>query len=412
MLEKLIPFLIAAALGFAIGLERERRHFKLRSMGVRTFTLLGLLGALAAFLDNTLLAASMALFAGAAIITGYIRTTTILDDDKSHDFGLTTEIAGVITFILGYLAHIDPLLSGMLGLFVFVVLLSRGPLHKFSRQQVKPNEIQAAVILFVLALGIWPLLPNQAIDPWGLLNIKNFVMIITLIAGVQFVSYIAIRIFGESIGLPLSGILGGFISSTVVLLTMPGMIKAERRSLYHGISATLFACASTFAFLLFVIGTLSIELFWTILPAIIFPIIISTLVALILARKKQETTSFSAVKNPISLIPALKLALTFSGLIVVIGIIHRFLGPTGTQVASFMGGLLELHGVSISATLLYLNKTLGQIDAKNSILLAALASIISKIVVTLVLDRGRYATIVSLVLVLMMASMGLGLIFE
>ena len=68
MFETARPFLLALALGLLIGIERERslagrgEHV---ALGARTFTLLALLGAIAAHTGSTAVAAVLAAFAGA-----------------------------------------------------------------------------------------------------------------------------------------------------------------------------------------------------------------------------------------------------------------------------------------------------------------------------------------------------------
>jgi len=75
MFEVARPFLLALAIGLLIGIERERAHRDTPGqdpLGSRTITVLALLGAVAAFVDNIAFAAVIAAFAGAAILVGYL----------------------------------------------------------------------------------------------------------------------------------------------------------------------------------------------------------------------------------------------------------------------------------------------------------------------------------------------------
>ena len=77
MFETAKPFLLSLALGLMIGIERERsftgseRHVP---FGARTFTLIALLGTLAAYLGNAGLAVVLASFIAAIAIAASSRT--------------------------------------------------------------------------------------------------------------------------------------------------------------------------------------------------------------------------------------------------------------------------------------------------------------------------------------------------
>ncbi len=404
MLDKLLPFLIAGALGLAIGIERERRHQDIRSMGARTFILLGILGALTGIIENALLQASICFFTGSAIVAGYIRASADIAHHKKVDIGLTTEIAGGATFVLGYLAHVDALLSAILGLLVLIILLSRQTLHRFSKEQLRPNEIQAAVILFVLLLGVLPLVPENLTGPWGLFNVKQIVIIVSAIAGVQFLSYVGVRIFGDKVGMPLAGFLGGFVSSTAVFLSLPALVKKDKALAYSVASAGMFASVSTFLFLFFVVAVLSVGVFLSILPILLPSMVMGSAVGLFLAKYQAKESVFPVLKNPLSIRSAIRLGLLLAAIMAALALIQKFLGVPGLKVASFLSGFGELHAVSISTTSLYNASKISEEIARNCILLAALASMLSKLIITWILSRERYAWVVTAGMLLMIVA--------
>jgi len=390
LLDKLAPFLIASLLGLVIGIERERRQMEFRTMGVRTFVLLGLLGALAGVLQNILLQTVVCVFVMAAIIVGYLRSSAGVSYHQKIDIGLTTEIAGYATFIFGFLAHKDAWLSATLGLLVLIVLLSRNILHRFSKEHLKSNEIQAAVILFVLILGILPFVPSQPVDPWGIFNLKQLIIVVTVIAGVQFLSYIAMRLFGNIIGLSLAGFLSGFISSTAAFLTLPRLIKKDKELVYLIASSAIWASVSTLILLLIVVAVLSIDALWSVIPLILPLVVMGALFAYLLARKHVKEALFPLVHNPLSLHSAIRLGGLLVLVITVIFIMQKWLGVEGLKGASFVGGLFELHGASISAVSLYNDAKIDKEAMRSSIALAVLASILSKIIITFFVAKGKY----------------------
>ena len=63
-----------------------------------------------------------------------------------------------------------------------------------------------------------PLLPNRRIDPWDSVNPYQIWLLAILVAGVSFVGYIAVRAFGDRLGVLMTAVAGGLASSTAPTL--------------------------------------------------------------------------------------------------------------------------------------------------------------------------------------------------
>ena len=89
-----VAFRFAAALGLGvlIGLERERSQPETRFAGVRTFGLISLAGAMAAFLDGALGRPSLGLVLFAAV-AALVVVSAVLTARQGGDIGITTEIS-------------------------------------------------------------------------------------------------------------------------------------------------------------------------------------------------------------------------------------------------------------------------------------------------------------------------------
>jgi uncharacterized membrane protein YhiD involved in acid resistance len=105
LLRVALNFATAILLGALIGIEREKRKTEEGEAGGvagwRTFTLLALFGATAAWLAHSagspwILAAAV-LCAGAFVVAGYFLAAR----SNPESTGLTTEVAAVIVFLLG-----------------------------------------------------------------------------------------------------------------------------------------------------------------------------------------------------------------------------------------------------------------------------------------------------------------------
>ena len=227
MFETAKPFLLSLALGLMIGIERERsfsgsdRHV---SFGARTFTLIALLGSVAGYLGERRPVGRARAFIAAIAVAAYLRPGR----GRGHDAGTTTEIAVLLTFALGFLAQSETRLAAMLGVIVSGVLWLKQRIHAFAARGADRSRGQRRPSRFlVIALVVLPLLPNRAIDPWGIANPAKLWLLFVLIAGVGFAGYIAVRALGPERGLAVAGFFAGLVSSTAATLSLSRRAKAE-----------------------------------------------------------------------------------------------------------------------------------------------------------------------------------------
>ena len=117
--EALILFNLAEALGIGllIGAERERRMSSdVKSLaGIRTFAITALLGAIAQQAGGGILLAT-------AIISILLLAGLAYWRDKSENIGLTTEVALVMTVLLGGLSVTHPVVAAGAGVVVMAAL--------------------------------------------------------------------------------------------------------------------------------------------------------------------------------------------------------------------------------------------------------------------------------------------------
>ena len=187
--EQVQPFLIALAIGLLMGFERERSHARRLPAGSRTFALLALMGVLAASISVWLVIAGVVIVGGLMVLA-YQRTST-------EDPGTTTEVAAIVAYLLGALTWTRPALAVALAVVVAGLLVSKGRLHHFAREVVTEVEVEDAVKFFVVAFVILPLLPNEDLGPYGVLNPARVWLLVVLLTGIGWVGYIGVRALGS-----------------------------------------------------------------------------------------------------------------------------------------------------------------------------------------------------------------------
>jgi uncharacterized membrane protein (DUF4010 family) len=412
LLVKLSPYLIAMLIGLMVGVERERRMLKGQlAMGVRSFLLLALVGAIAGGINQPLVALGLVLFACVITLVGYIRISRLTKDIKS--VGLTTEIAAMATFGLGYFANFEPLLSLALGVIMVLVLLNKSIMHTFVKRHLKPDEVQAAAVLLLLAVGVIPLIPDQAIDPWNIFYPRRLAIIIALIAGIQFTGYAFSRIFGQKIGTPISGLLAGIISSTAAFIAFSRLAKAKSGYYLPIVAAANFAVVASIGQLIVLLAAISLPLVIAILIPLISIALVPAVIAVLLSSKNHKDNRKSLYKNPLSLLSAIKLGMILTAFIFIVEFAERFIGLTFTKLVTFLGALFELQGIAVACANMFENKTISLNVAASTVLIAVIASLVSKTVITAIFADGVYRKVmVSIMIGLLALSLGFWLLIR
>ncbi len=244
--------LAALGIGLLVGIERERSKGEGPSRaaaGLRTFALVALAGAVAERVGNVGIALAGA-FVVLAALAGYRHT-------REHDPGLTTEFALLLVFLLGVLAMREVLLAAGLGVVVALLLAAKSRLHRFVRQTLSEQELHDALLLAAGAAIVLPLLPDRAIDPWQVLNLRSLWVLALIVMVINATGHVALRAIGAQRGLLLAGFAGGFVSSTATIAAMGSRVRRDPALLPACTSAALVSNVSTVLQLAAVCGALS-----------------------------------------------------------------------------------------------------------------------------------------------------------
>lgn len=409
-LTALYSFADATLIGLVIGIERERSHTPdVESAGVRTFILLAILGALAASFGDREMASVMTLFVSALVIAAYWRSTR---RNSALSLGFTTEVSAMMTFGLGYLSVSEHGVALVLGLAVFAVLYSRTWLHHFSREVLQPGEIRAVLLLSALLLGIMPLLPPEAIDPWGIVHLRNLAKVIGALAAIQFASHVAIRAFGNKLGILMTGFFAGLVSSTSVFLTLPMRVKQAPELTRYFYAAGLLATVATLSEFLVVVAMIDAELLSALAAPVVVMVSVALLFSLFFVRTHGASNSMTSspmqlsvaaeATSPLDLKSVFKLSGLISLMLLLVSASNRWFGAAALGMTVLLGALFELQGVSYSTSELFLHGDIDKTTAIFNLSLAVAAAILSKILILGFLNRGRFALVFSGILGLML----------
>ena len=159
----------------------------------------------------------------------------------AQDAGMTGEVALMVTALLGSLAVTQTALAAGLGALAAVLLYAKTPLHRFAKEVLSEREVHDGIILLASALIVLPLLPDRAIDPYGVLNPAKLWRLVVLVMLVGAIAHVALRLVGNRWGLPLAGFFSGYVSSTAATLSSAGTARAEPELKSPALAAALLA---------------------------------------------------------------------------------------------------------------------------------------------------------------------------
>ncbi|NGP87785.1 MgtC/SapB family protein [Fodinibius halophilus] len=357
--------LAALGIGLLIGIERgwsgRMEDEGDRVAGIRTFSLVGLLGGVWAKLSNILDAWTYALvFLGltALIITSYITEVKV---DKEKDLGITTEVALLLTFSLSTWAALGYHGYALGVTVVAVALLSLKPtLHKWLKI-IEVKEIYAAVKLLVISVILLPLLPNKGYGPWDTINPYWIWWMVVLISGLSFIGYILIKYIGEDKGTILTAITGGLASSTAVTISLAQFARQQKKSAGQIFIAGILVASS----IMFIRVGIEVAI---VNKSILHPLWIP-LTAMFLASiggglwlwrghsSPEESQPDITLNNPLQLMTALQFGLLLGLILLLTSTMKEWYGDQGIYLLSFLSGLMDVDAITLSLSKMAQNGT-------------------------------------------------------
>lgn len=397
--------LVALAVGLLIGIERERRKgdgATRGAAGVRTFALVGLLGGLGVQAGSPALLAVAASFTALAALAGYW-----LGDRR--DPGLTTEVALLVTFLLGALAQTRPALSIGTAVVVTALLAVKAPLHRLVREILTEQELDEGLIFFMAALVVLPILPHRAIDPFGLVNPFAIWRLAVVLMGLSAAGYVAMRILGPRYGFVIMGFVSGFVSSTVAIAALGGRARNDERLSALCAGGAVASVLGSLFYLIGLVATADLGVLKSLMKPLAVAVAATLAYALVLAgvEKTEGRPAFGAGRVFDLVTIATFTALVFLFALVSTGLILWF-GKLGALGGAALTGLIDVHAAAVSlATLIASAKIQTDIGALG-ILIALSVNMASKIPAAFALGPSAFARRVALGLVVLLCGLWSG----
>lgn len=352
-----LPALLTAlGIGLLVGLVRERQH-KEGFAGVRTHALTALAAAMAADLGMGPLLAVLAMVV-ALVSLAYWRSSR-------HDPGLTGEVALMLTALLGALAVTQTALAATLAALTAGLLYAKVPLHRFTREVLSEREVHDGIILLASALIILPLLPDRAIDAYGVLNPARLWRLVVLVMLVGAIAHTMLRVVGSRWGLPLAGFFSGYVSSTAATLNFAQTARNTPSLTSPALAAALFANAASISLFVPILMAMAPEF----LIAIRIELASAFAVLLLLGLFGLRTGGKPVPESPVAqqrmfrVRHALSLVAIIASVLYLSAVLNDWLGATWAIALAMFAAAAELHAALIGMAQLVQSGTLSLSDS-------------------------------------------------
>jgi uncharacterized membrane protein (DUF4010 family) len=354
-LDLFYRFGVATAIGVIVGVERhwqERQEPEgSRTAGVRTFSLIGMLGGGTGLLERAIadLGGSVGLvsvgtFIAFAVTFSWFKLKEIEADRK---FSATSVVAALVTFMLSDLAVVGEMRLAAAGAVVMTAILaSREMLHRFLKTMTWA-ELRSAIVLLGMTLVILPLVPDEPVGPYGGISPARTWSLAVLLAAVSFVGYVAVKALGTSRGEVVAGAIGGLASSTAVTLSnaRKTVSGGEVKSLAAGAAAAgAVSYLRTAALAAGIAPSIAISAGGPLVAGALTLIGASVLIA----KRSTADKSSPPGQNPFDLLSVIKLTLLLAIVAFLARAASATFGTGGLVAVSALSGLADVDAVTVT----------------------------------------------------------------
>lgn len=374
-----IGLAVALGIGLLMGAERERRKgtgAHRAVAGIRTFAVVGVLGAICASVDLWLLVAAV-LALTALLAVAYAR-------DRSDDPGLTTETALIACLVLGGMAVEHSALAAAAGVAITGLLASRDRLHRFVSSVLTTAELNNLLVLAAATLMVLPLIPDHAIGPFDAIQPRTIWIIVILVMAIGAAAHVLLRWLGSGLALPLAGLLSGFVSSAATIGVMGARARSVPAQRSRAVAAAVLSTVATFVQMSVILAVADLHVLRQLAVPLCVGGLAASTVALVVLWRTRGAGDGRAVESgasAFSLKGALVLGATIAAVQLVAAALRAWLGEGGLLLTAAVAGLADTHAPAVGFATLSAQGRIAPAQAVAPILVALTANTVSKAVV-------------------------------
>jgi len=373
--DQFVGVALAVALGLLIGAEREWAGSK--TIGVRTMTLVAMIGAIVALLAEPF--GAWLVGAGLIAVALLVAVRLWLEGRREPATGNTTATAALVAYLIGVLAASGRwpyavALAGVVTLMLHWKEAIHGLIERLGEQDF---EIIARFVL--IALVVLPLLPDETFGPYDVFNPFESWLLVVLIVALNLVGYVAFRFAGTDAGAWLGGLVGGMISSTATTVSYSGLSRQHRSLGPVATLVILVASAVVYARVIVELMVVSPALIphaaW---PMALFGAFLLVEALVVYRWVRRRDVELPAQRNPAQFLAALTFGVVYVVVLYAVAIARDFAGDDAIYAVALISGLTDVDALTLSVGQLHARGELNPDHAWRAIFIATLANLAFK----------------------------------
>lgn len=339
-----LRFIVALALGLLVGLEREgtKSKRKLALGGIRTFPIISMLGFGCAWLYQ--LGVTLMLPIGLLSIS-ILAGISYFSKVRTDKVGATSEITALLTFVVGALALLVDIWVAMAVGIINTMLLSEKSELENIVEKLDRAEFTAVLKFLLVTLIILPAFPNKNFTEFDL-NPSQIWQIVILVSTIGFIGYLLSKFLGQKLGLYLSGLIGGIVSSTAVSIANGRIAKNNPAQALSSLQSSLAASSIMyikFLVIIFIINPATAQSLWL---KMIFLFVVGIAASFMRHETIPETDAVNEeiknLQNPFEIKPAMLFGVLFVAISVLTKLINQYIGAHGIFTFAGIVGIANI----------------------------------------------------------------------
>ncbi len=370
----IFKFIFSLTVGLLIGLEREHRTKQETFAGIRTFPLISVLGTLSALIYEEY-------WQGVfwVISIGIVALVLInFSLEYPKDIGATTEIAILISYLLGILIYYEHYyLAAVIAVLTTFLLALKRTLEGFAKK-LSQDDILAILKFAIVTVVIYPLLPDEYIGPFKAFNPKNIWEVVVIVSSLDLVSYLILRWKGTKT-LWLTGVIGGLISSTAVSYELAKLSKKYPSVIYSALFGIILAWLIMNFRVIFLASIVNPSIIIDVsIPMVAISVGYVFYIGYIFIKYKEKISELSSQEinftNPYEISSAIQFAVIYAIIIFMVKVLNVYYGSSGVYIASLISGVIDVDAITLSLSSMAKNGGLETSVAVKGIVIAALSN--------------------------------------
>ena len=267
----------------------------------------------------------------------------------------------------------------------------------------------------VLALAAWQLLPDRYMGPYNAWNPHAIMEFVITIFSISLAGKLAIYFLGAHYGLLLTGLMGGFASSTATIHTMGSVATSQPHLADRAALGGVLSNLATLLQLVVLLQLLAPEVLMLFVQPLCFGLVGMSAYAVWVLFRAQSVTSTQMTTHedmPFDWQSLLTLTAVVCGVSYASAALNAQYGQSGLWLGATLSGLVDAHAIVPTVASLWKQNQLLPQDALMPLLMALSANTLTKSVIALQSGGWAYARKVSGGVWLTTAAVWLGYVVE